>query len=183
MRARSYSKQALEIVLEHARKAGAEARLLDLRQAAVPIYVPDVREYNSKDLDAVTLEVERADAFILATPDYHGSMSGAMKNFLDHYWHEFAGKLFGYVVASHEKGLTVMDHMRTAVRQCYGWSMPYGVSLNSEQDFANGSPNEKLAKRLGMLGRDLTVYGKVLRSQFAADLASTEQDTFVARFR
>ncbi|MEO9321358.1 MAG: NAD(P)H-dependent oxidoreductase [Nitrososphaera sp.] len=183
MRARSYSKQALEIVLEHARKAGAEAHLLDLRQAAVPIYVPDVSEYNSKDLDAVTLEVERADAFVLATPDYHGSMSGAMKNFLDHYWHEFAGKLFGYVVASHEKGLTVMDHMRTAVRQCYGWSMPYGVSLNSEQDFANGSPNEKLAKRLGMLGRDLTVYGKVLRSQFAADFASTEQDTFVARFR
>jgi NAD(P)H-dependent FMN reductase len=36
-----------------------------------------------------------ADAFVLASPDYHGSMSGVMKNFLDHFWEEFAGKAFG----------------------------------------------------------------------------------------
>jgi NAD(P)H-dependent FMN reductase len=71
--------------------------------------------------------VKWADAFILATPDYHGSMAGSMKNFLDYFWSEFAGKLFGYICSSHEKGLTVMDQMRTAVRQCYGWSMPYGI--------------------------------------------------------
>jgi azobenzene reductase len=35
-----------------------------------------------------------ADAFVLASPD-HGSMSGVMKNFLDHFWEEFAGKAFG----------------------------------------------------------------------------------------
>ena len=81
--------------------------------------------------DAVTW----ADAFLLATPDYHGSMSGAMKNFLDYHWEEFAGKLFGYICASHEKGLTAMDQMRTAVRQCYGWSLPYGVSVHGEHDF------------------------------------------------
>jgi len=28
-----------------------------------------------------------------------------------------------------------MDQMRTAVRQCYGWSLPYGVSVNGEEDF------------------------------------------------
>jgi hypothetical protein len=45
----------------------------------------------------------------------------------------------GYLCASHEKGLTVMDQLRTAVRQRYGWSMPYGVSINEDQDFdANG---------------------------------------------
>ena len=40
-------------------------------------------------------------------------MSGALKNFLDHFYEEFAGKVFGYIVASHEKGLTVMDQMRS----------------------------------------------------------------------
>ncbi|MFL6423008.1 MAG: NADPH-dependent FMN reductase [Nitrososphaeraceae archaeon] len=76
-----------------------------------------------------------ADSIILSSPDYHGSMSGAIKNFLDYFWEEFAGKTFGYIVASHEKGLTVADQMRTAIRQCYGWSMPYNISINGEKDF------------------------------------------------
>ena len=38
-------------------------------------------------------------------------------------------------MASHEKGLTVVDQMRTAIRQCYGWSMPYNISINGEKDF------------------------------------------------
>ena len=94
--------------------------------------------------------------------DYHGSMSGVIKNFLDHYWEEFAGKTFGYIVASHEKGLTAMDQMRTAVRQCYGWSMPYGISVNGEQDFdiKGELRNSMLIQRLEMLARDLVVYGR-----------------------
>ena len=57
-----------------------------------------------------------------------------MKNFLDHFWREFAGKLFASVVASHEKGLTVTDQLRTVARQCYAWSMPYGVSFADRED-------------------------------------------------
>src|SRR5262245_66589103 len=87
---------------------------------------------------------------------------------LDHFWEEFAGKLFGYIVASHEKGLTVMDQMRTAVRQCYGWSLPYGVSINGPQDFATGGEisNPRLSKRLLMMGRDLVIYGRLINTQF-----------------
>ena len=184
MRVNSYSNLALTSALEHAKKFGAETYLLNLRQVRIPMYAPDIGEYNSAELDLTSSEVERADAFILATPDYHGSMAGSLKNFLDHYWQEFSGKLFGYIVASHEKGLTVMDQMRTAVRQCYGWSMPYGVSVNSEQDFRGGEIiNSRLSGRLQMLGRDLTVYGMLLRNQFKNDLTGTEQDTFATRFR
>ena len=108
-----------------------------------------------------------------------------MKNFLDYYWEEFAGKTFGYICTSHEKGLTVMDQMRTAVRQCYGWSLPYGISVNGEEDFNDMGEvvNKLLAKRLKMLARDLVVYGKLIRGQFLQDMASKESDTFVARYR
>ena len=108
-----------------------------------------------------------------------------MKNFLDYYWEEFAGKIFGYICTSHEKGLTVMDQMRTAVRQCYGWSLPYGISVNGEEDFNDMGEvvNKLLAKRLKMLARDLVVYGKLIRGQFLQDMASKESDTFVARYR
>jgi FMN reductase len=108
-----------------------------------------------------------------------------MKNFLDYYWEEFAGKVFGYICTSHEKGLTVMDQMRTAVRQRYGWSLPYGISVNGEEGFNEEGKvvNTVLDKRLKMLARDLVVYGGLIRGQFLQDLSSDVTDTFVARYR
>jgi NAD(P)H-dependent FMN reductase len=185
MREGSYGTRALKIVLDRMEKLQAESHLLDLRKVKMPTFNPNSSVQSGKRIREVTEEVNWADVFILATPDYHGSMSGPMKNFLDHYWQEFAGKTFGYISTSHEKGLTVMDQMRTAVRQCYGWSLPYGISVNGEEDFneAGEIVNSLLAKRLRMLARDLIVYGKLIREQFLHDLSSKESDTFAARYR
>jgi NAD(P)H-dependent FMN reductase len=184
MRAGSHSARAIGVVLEAAREYGAEARLIDLRALDLPMYRPRGGVIETEGVRLANESAEWADAFVLASPDYHGSMSGAMKNFLDYYWEEFAGKAFGYLCASHEKGLTVMDQMRTAVRQCYGWSLPYGVSFNGEQDFdAAGIKNESVARRLRMLARDLVTYGSLIREQFLNDLGSDAPDTFAARYR
>lgn len=186
MREASRSTLALKIILEGSKSFGAETRLLDLRKYPLPFYDPsrrdDTDEHNIRRIDQ---DVNWADALILASPDYHGSMSGTIKNFLDHYWSEFAGKTFAYVCTSHERGLTVMDQMRTAVRQCYGWSMPYGASFNGDQDFdENGLiVNLALERRLKMLARDLVIYGKIIRDQFLSDIASDEVATFAARYR
>jgi FMN reductase len=178
----SYSTKALKIVLEHAKKHDAEVRLLELNRIVLPLYDPSAPA--SKEVEHAAEAVAWADAFILTSPDYHGSMSGAIKNFLDHFYEEFAGKLFGYIVASHEKGLTVMEQMRTAVRQCYGWSMPYGVSINGPQDFSSHElVNSRLSSRLQMMARDLVVYGKLVRDQFVRDLGSSEPNTFAAHYR
>ena len=127
--------------------------------------------------------VHGADVIVLGSPDYHGGMSGVMKNFLDHFWHEFAGKLFATIVASHEKGLTVMDQLRTVARQCYAWTLPYGVSLSEDVDVKDGQVvSEALQQRLAMLVRDLQVYGELLARQRLADLAGTEPG-FLARHR
>src|SRR5918994_3178616 len=124
MRKASYGTKTLKIVLGLINRYEAKTRLLDLREITMPIFDPDSPNGSDKKIQKVTDDVNWADAFMLVSPDYHGSMSGPMKNFLDHYWEEFAGKAFGYICTSHEKGLTVMDQMRTAVRQCYGWSLP-----------------------------------------------------------
>ena len=178
----SYSTRSLKIALEYAKKQGAEVRLLDLNTVVLPLYDPSAPA--SKEVEHTTEAIAWADAVILASPDYHGSMSGALKNFLDYFYEEFAGKVFGYIVASHEKGLTVMEQMRTAIRQCYGWSMPYGVSINGPQDFTgNEIRNTRLSNRLRMMTRDLVVYGRLLRDQFVRDFGSTEPDTFAAFYR
>jgi FMN reductase len=149
------------------------------------MFNPDISNEHHEQLEKVIEDLNWADAFVLASPDYHGSMSGAMKNFLDFYWEEFAGKTFGYICSSHEKGLTVMDQMRTAVRQCYGWSLPYGVSINGEEDFNEKGEivNSLLVKRLKILARDLVVYGKLIRGQFLQDISTEVSDTFAARYR
>jgi NAD(P)H-dependent FMN reductase len=178
----SYSTRSLKIALEYAKKQGAEVRLLDLNTVVLPLYDPSAPA--SKEVEHTTEAIAWADAVILASPDYHGSMSGALKNFLDYFYEEFAGKVFGYIVASHEKGLTVMEQMRTAVRQCYGWSMPYGVSINGPQYFTGDEiRNTRLSNRLRMMARDLVVYGRLLRDQFIRDFGSTEPDTFAAFYR
>ena len=176
------STTALSVALDFAKKQDAEVRLLDLKQTKLPLYDP-TESQSIPEVKKVKDDVNWADALILSTPDYHGSMSGAMKNFLDYFWAEFAGKTFGYICASHEKGLTAMDQMRTAVRQCYGWSIPYGVSVSDSDDFTNGRITQKLELRLGMLARDLVVYGDLIRQQFVRDLYADSLDTFASRYR
>jgi NAD(P)H-dependent FMN reductase len=184
LRQQSRTALALRSLLDSVLEQGAEARVLDLRAVELPLYRPD-RESPSAAEKILTAEMEWADAIVLASPDYHGSMSGTMKNFLDYVWEECAGKLFAYICSSHEKGLTVMEHLRTAVRQCYGWSLPYGVAFDGKADFdADGMlRNPRVEQRLKMMARDVVTYGALIRGQFLADLGSPEANTFAATYR
>ena len=188
MRQGSYSTQVLKMVLEEAKKYKTDTQILELRQVNLPIYDPSASNKSSSnnDIEMVSNALKWADSIILSSPDYHGSMSGAMKNFLDYFWEEFAGKTFGYIVASHEKGLTAVDQMRTAIRQCYGWSMPYNISINGEKDFNSKRTivNSVLMNRIKILARDLSVYGKLIRNQFLIDVANKEvSETYAAHYR
>jgi FMN reductase len=184
MRQDSFSTETLKIILNKVNKNGGDTRLLNLYSNPLPMYTAEYNEKLSGIKHAVEL-VNWADALVLATPDYHGSMAGSLKNFLDYFWAEFAGKTFGYLCSSHEKGLTVMDQMRTAIRQCYGWSLPYGISINSNQDFNADREikNVQLLGRLESFARDLVVYGGLISNQFKKDLDSTIQNSYAVHYR
>jgi FMN reductase len=79
-----------------------------------------------------------------------------------------------------------MDQMRTAVRQCYGWSLPYGISIGGEQDFKDRGEisNILLNRQLRMLARDSVVYGSFITGQFLQDIIEDDlPDTFAARYK
>ncbi|MDR4492254.1 MAG: NAD(P)H-dependent oxidoreductase [Candidatus Nitrosocosmicus sp.] len=184
MRKESFGTETLRIVLGNVKENGAETRLLNLFETPLPIYSSSLDSDNQL-ISQVSELVNWADAFILSTPDYHGSMSGSLKNFLDYFWSEFAGKTFGYICSSHEKGLTVMDQIRTAIRQCYGWSLPYGLSINSGIDFDDQRKivNKQLIGRINSFARDLVVYGKLINTQFRNDLNSKVENSFAYHYR
>ena len=173
------------VIQEIARRltaSGCTVEVVDFLDEPLPLFNPD-SAYDSHTFAALEQRVERADVYLLGTPDYHGSISSAMKNFLDHFWKEFAGKLFATVVASHEKGLTVTDQLRTVARQCYAWSLPYGVSFADRDDVRDGKiTGDAFEKRVEMLVRDVRTYGVLLAQQRRADLQGTEPG-FMARHR
>jgi NAD(P)H-dependent FMN reductase len=165
-------------------EAGCAVDVLDFQKEPLALYNPDTA-HDLPGYAQLQARVEGADLIILGTPDYHGSLSGAMKNFLDHFWREFAGKLFVTIVASHEKGLTVTDQLRTIARQCYAWTLPYGISFaeGTDVEVENGKiVNEALRQRLEMMLRDARVYGQLIATQRLADLAGDEPG-FLARHR
>lgn len=174
------------VVIQHVAEAlghqGCAVDVLDFVHEPLALFNPDVA-HQSATFPALKERVDRADAYVLGTPDYHGSMSSVMKNFLDHFWREFAGKLFVPLVASHEKGLTVTDQIRTVARQCYAWSLPYGVSFVDREDVREGQVvGDSFRKRLEMMVRDVRIYGELLARQRLADLAGSDPG-FLARHR
>src|SRR3989440_6642695 len=144
----SVSRSVIQHVADRLRADGCSVDVLDFEKEPLALYNPDVA-YDLPGFAELQNRVDKAEVIVLGTPDYHGSISSATKNFLDHFWHEFAGKLFATVVASHEKGLTVTDQLRTVARQCYAWTLPYGVAFADETDVKKKQvASETLTKRL-----------------------------------
>lgn len=170
------------LLAERFRKLDCEVDLLNFSAEPLALFNVDT-SYTQPGYSDLKQRVARADVIILATPDYHGSYSSVTKNFLDHFWHEFAGKLFVTLISSYEKGLTAADHLRTIARQCNAWTLPYNVSFTEKVDVIDGKvATDKFQAWLEILIRDTSVYGKLLAAQRQHDLAVNEA-CFMARHR
>jgi azobenzene reductase len=165
------------------KQIGARVDVVDFRQTPLPMYIPG-GSHKGEHFAEISELVSSADGFILGTPDYHGLPNGNLKNFTDYFWREFTGKLFGYVVASHEKGLTTMDTLRVCVRQCYGFSLPYGVSGIEGSEVEKGCKvtSEKLNQRLTMLAHDMVRYTTLLAKAREETIAGSDP-SFLAMMR
>lgn len=159
--------------LEFAREMGADAHLLDLRDYPLPLYEAHVGYKEHAHVPKVIELVAQCDAILLGSPEYHGSMSGAMKNFMDFLYREFAGKVVGMVSATGgSQGSGCFDNMRASIHACHGWALPYVTSANG-RDFDENHEiiNARTIDRLRRTARDLVHYGPLLKGQFEKDLA------------
>jgi FMN reductase len=179
---RSSTRFVTKYVADEWRKKGCVVDEVDLAKELLALFDPDV-SYKGAIYLALKPRVDKADVIVLGTPDYHGTIASPLKNFLDHFWQEFAGKLFATIVASYDKGLTVTDHLRTVARQCYAWSMPYAVAFSDRDDVVGGIiKNGAFQQRLEMFVRDVHVYGHLLAEQRRKDLTGSEPG-FLERLR
>jgi chromate reductase len=85
LREHSYSKRVVKTAIKGAESAGAEVTYIDLRDYPMPIYNADDHEQLGFDANALKLQkiLGEHDGLLVASPEYNGSLSGALKNMID----------------------------------------------------------------------------------------------------
>ncbi|HEY1013802.1 MAG TPA: NADPH-dependent FMN reductase [Herpetosiphonaceae bacterium] len=165
LRPNSTSRIALELALQAARAAGASTELLDLNRIRLPFYEPDLslEEHGPAAVEFVAA-ARRADAFILSTGGYHGTMAGVTKNALD--FLEFmarderpylTGRIAGVLATAGGElaAVNAINGLVNAVHALRGTVAPLFVPLSRSWelfDAAGELGNAHLAARLEQLG-------------------------------
>ena len=163
LRETSYTRLGLETALTGAEAAGAEGRLLDLREFDLPPLNPDLDSQG--DSEAVTRIVREADAVLLGSPMYHGSYSGVLKNALDYCgFDEFERTTVGLLAVSGGPfPITTLEHLRSVCRALNAWVLPHQAAIPQPQTaFADGRlTDERLEDRVLTLGRRVVLYANI----------------------
>jgi NAD(P)H-dependent FMN reductase len=84
-RGQSWNKKLIRIAAQAAEEAGAEVRLIDLRDYPMPLYDGDLEQ--AEGLPRMARELKAAmvasHAFLLSCPEYNASISAVLKNAID----------------------------------------------------------------------------------------------------
>ncbi len=132
------SERALRIAAQACVEAGAEVELLTGRDLIIPVYDTEaaVPEPAARTLVEA---LRRADGILLASPGYHGAVSGLVKNALD-YAEELRHderpylemRAVGIISVAHgwQTAVSTLEQLRTVVHALRGWPTPLGVAVN-----------------------------------------------------
>lgn len=145
----STTERALRIALDRAAALGARTRLFagaDLHLAHFDPSTADRGKHESALVDAL----READGVIIATPSYHGSISGMVKNALD-YTEDLRRDVRPYLEAravgcivcaegAQAMGATLAA-LRAIIHALRGWPTPYGAVVNTGGPAFDAGPN------------------------------------------
>jgi FMN reductase len=137
--------------------------------ARLPIYAASGSEREVPEAAGLVAAVRAADCVVLATPGYHGAMSGLVKNALDHLEclredrpPYLDGRAVGIIVAASgwQACGTTLVSARSAVHALRGWPTPFGVSVNSaeQRPDAEGHFDERVTGALHILADQLLAF-------------------------
>lgn len=185
VRPHSSSEAALRLALDAAEARGAATRCFGGDELAqLPMYAPD-------DPDRVPVArqlvaaVRDADGVIIASPGYHGSVSGLVKNALD-YLEDLrddartylSGRAVGCVTTAYgwQATVTTLEALRSIVHALRGWPTPLGVTINSSTTRFSaeaGTDDMSVRTRLDTLaGEVLTLASTVHAADSLASVSS-----------
>jgi len=162
----SSSERALRYALDAAAAEGARTKLFTAEALDLPMYSVD-RSRRTPAAIALVDALAEADGVIIATPAYHGGISGLVKNALDYIEDLRAddrtyldGRAVGCIVCAYgwQATTTTLVSLRSTVHALRGWPTPLGVAINSSQTRFDDSglvSDPRCAEQLAALGRQV----------------------------
>lgn len=156
----SSTERALSYALSVAESLGARTSMLTSTELDLPMYDPADDLRSSKAVNLVRTIAE-ADGLIVASPGYHGGVSGLVKNALD-YLEDLRederpyldGRAVGCIVCAKgwQAGGTTLAALRSIVHSLRGWPTPLGVIVSSaERPFEGEQPIAAVAGSLSVM--------------------------------
>lgn len=170
LRQDAYSGLAVEQAIARVEKLGATAEILDLRKMDLPFCNGGTDYPQHPDVEVLRAKVKAADGLILATPEYHGSVSGVMKNALDLMSFEhFSGKVAGLIsVLGGQSNSNALNDLRIIVRWIHGWVIPEQIAIGQAWqafDESGQLKDEKLEERFDKFAQSLVTNAELLSKQ------------------
>ena len=161
------TERALMIALESAAREGFATRLFGGEALArLPLYNPKAIDRTHAEREFVDA-VRGASALIIASPGYHGSLSGLVKNALDlleetaqdarPYLADVPVGLIATAYGWQATGSTIAA-LRSIVHALRGWPTPFAAAINTQItkfDEDGGSSDPAVADQLALVGRQV----------------------------
>ena len=181
LRTGSYTRRAVETALQGSAEAGAVTRLIDL--ADYNLNFRDGKDESNYTPDVFRLrnEVKEAHGVILGTPEYHGSLSGVLKNALDLMgFDEFEGKMIGLVGVSGGRmgAFEALTTLRTVGRSLHAWVIPEQASVPEAWKIfaADGKiADPDIENRLKEVGQQVTRFARLHQCEDAIEFLKSWQ--------
>ncbi|QIG78737.1 NADPH-dependent FMN reductase [Stakelama tenebrarum] len=142
LRPQSSTGQALAAALAVAEARGARTTLLTGDAIDFPNFDPETA-FDAPNVAAFVDTLRSADAVLIGSPGYHGTLSGLVKNALDHVELTrgddrvyFDGLPVGLIstAAGWQAAVSTLQALRTIVHALRGWPTPLGVAINTAGD-------------------------------------------------
>lgn len=168
----SSTEQALIVALRAAEKAGARTQLFDgATLLKLPHYLAPGTAESAEGKELVAA-IRAADGVIIASPGYHGSISGLVKNAID-YIEETSkdarvyldGVPVGLIATAYgwQATGTTLATLRSIVHALRGWPTPLGAAINSSGGiFKDGiCTDESASRQLELVGKQVHEFARI----------------------
>jgi len=147
--------------------------LIDLSELNLPVFNGEDAQDDLQSVITLKQSVLQADAIILTSPDYHGGMSGALKNaldFLDSSYFKNKPVSLLAVCGGGKGGVNPLNQMRIVARALYANVLPKQLVLDpSNFDSKNKSIVDSSALSISEMIRELKMYAKISKQLLAEE--------------
>lgn len=149
MNPNSLSKRILKVVSKALENNGFKTEVICVYETNFPIYNPT--KPLLEEAQRVSETIKSADAFVIASPEYHGGYSGALKNLLDYQdGSGFKYKPVALISSSGgiKAGINTLNSLRLIFRSLHSYVIPQQIAVSEKELDEKGRLDHSAQKQL-----------------------------------